>query len=307
MLGPEVDMQPRAFVTALALLAGSLAPVAADEAYRAEIEKWRAEREATLTADDGWLSLVGLFWLKEGENTFGSDPKSDMVLPKGSSPKKAGVFQFVDGRTTLELEKGVKGSIEGYPVTGQRFMQDDTEEFTDILEMGPLRLYVIKRGERIGIRVKDSTSPVRTGFTGLNWYPVDETYRIDARWVSYPATRPLSVPNVLGETEIRPSPGHAEFELEGQTVRLSGVFRAPGSLDLFFILRDATSGKETYGAGRFLYTDPPKQGRVILDFNKSYNPPCAYTAYATCPLPPKQNWLSVSVEAGEQTYGDSDH
>jgi uncharacterized protein (DUF1684 family) len=287
--------------------AGLCAPAGADEAYRAEIQEWRDAREAGLEAEDGWLSLVGLFWLKEGPNRFGSDPSSDMVLPMGSSPESAGVFTFEDGRTTLKLERGVDGRIDGERVTGPRVMQPDTADRTDILEVGNVTMYVIERGDRFGIRAKDKTSPVRTGFTGLNWYPIDEGYRIEARWVSYPSPRPLKVPNVLGETEIRPSPGHAEFELDGQLVRLDGVLQDSGSMELFFILRDQTSGKETYGSGRFLYADPPKQGRVILDFNKSYNPPCAFTPYATCPLPPKQNWLPVKVEAGEQAYGAAHH
>jgi uncharacterized protein (DUF1684 family) len=289
------------------LFAGVCAPAGADEAYRAEIQEWRDAREAGLEAEDGWLSLVGLFWLKEGPNRFGSDPSSDMVLPMGSSPESAGVFTFEDGRTTLKLERGVDGRIDGERVTGPRVMQPDTADRTDILEVGNVTMYVIERGDRFGIRAKDKTSPVRTGFTGLNWYPIDEGYRIEARWVSYPSPRPLKVPNVLGETEIRPSPGHAEFELDGQLVRLDGVLQDSGSMELFFILRDQTSGKETYGSGRFLYADPPKQGRVILDFNKSYNPPCAFTPYATCPLPPKQNWLPVKVEAGEQAYGAAHH
>jgi uncharacterized protein (DUF1684 family) len=165
-------------------------------------------------------------------------------------------------------------------------------------------MYVIERGGRFGIRLKDKDSPVREGFEGLRWYPIDETYRIEAHWVSYRSPRPLKVPNVLGETEVMPSPGHAEFELDGQVVRLAGVLRSPQSLELFFILRDQTSGKETYGAGRFLYSDLPKQGRVVLDFNKAYNPPCAFTPYAACPLPPKENWLPVAVKAGEMAYGD---
>jgi hypothetical protein len=291
---------------------GLCAPAGADEAYQAEIQEWRDAREAGLKADDGWLTLVGLYWLKDGPNRFGSDPSSDMVLPEGSSPENAGVFTFEDGQTTLRLEDGVAGRIvnedegEGEPISGPRVMQPDTSGHT-VLEMGNLTMYVIERGERFGIRVKDRTSPVRTGFKGLSWYPIDESYRIEARWVSYPAPRPLKVPNVLGETEIRPSPGHAEFELDGQVVRLDGVLQDPGSMELFFIMRDETSGKETYGSGRFLYADPPKQGRVILDFNKSYNPPCAFTPYATCPLPPRQNWLPVKVEAGEQAYGDATH
>jgi uncharacterized protein (DUF1684 family) len=288
----------------LALVAVLVGPVAADEAYRAEVQEWREAQEALLKADGGWLTLAGLFWLKEGPNWFGTDPSSQIVLPEGSAPARAGVFSFQDGRTTLRLAQDVAGSIDGQPVDGRREMKPDSVGAPDELELGPLTMYVIERGGRFGIRLKDKDSPVREGFEGLRWYPIDETYRIEAHWVSYRSPRPLKVPNVLGETEVMPSPGHAEFELDGQVVRLAGVLRSPQSLELFFILRDQTSGKETYGAGRFLYSDLPKQGRVVLDFNKAYNPPCAFTPYAACPLPPKENWLPVAVKAGEMAYGD---
>lgn len=288
----------------LALVAVLVAPVAADEAYRAEVQNWREAREARLKADGGWLTLAGLFWLKEGPNWFGTDPSSEIVLPEGSALALAGVFSFRDGETTLRLAPGVAGRVGGQPVARQRAMKPDSAGAPDELELGPLTLYVIERGGRFGIRVKDQNSPVRKGFHGLRWYPIDESYRVEARWESYPVPRPLKVPNVLGDTVIMPSPGHAEFELDGQTVRLDGVLESPQSLQLFFILRDQTSGKQTYGAGRFLYADLPKQGRVVLDFNKAYNPPCAFTPYATCPLPPRQNWVPVAVKAGEMAYGD---
>jgi len=300
-------MRNAAILVVLGLAASVAAPAAADEAYRTEVRKWREAREARLKADGGWLTLAGLFWLKEGPNRFGTHPSSDIVLPEGSAPARAGSFTFASGRTTLRLARGAEGAIDGRPVTGPRSMQPDTSGKPEILELGSLTMYVIERGGRFGIRLKDESSPVRRDFAGLSWFPIDEVYRIEARWVSYPAPRPLKVPNVLGETTTMPSPGHAEFELDGQTVRLDGVLEDPQSLELFFILRDQTSGESTYGAGRFLYSDLPKQGRVVLDFNKAYNPPCAFTPYATCPLPPKQNWLPVAVMAGERAYGAAGH
>ena len=298
-------MRNAAILVVLGLAASVAAPAAADEAYRAEVRKWREAREARLKADGGWLTLAGLFWLKEGPNRFGTHPSSDIVLPEGSAPARAGSFTFASGRTTLRLARGVEGAVDDRPVTEPRSMQPDTSGKPEILELGSLTMYVIERGGRFGIRLKDKSSAVRRDFAGLSWFPIDEAYRIEARWVSYPAPRPLKVPNVLGETTTMPSPGHAEFELNGQIVRLDGVLEDPQSLELFFILRDQTSGESTYGAGRFLYSGLPKQGRVVLDFNKAYNPPCAFTPYATCPLPPKQNWLPVAVEAGEKAYGDS--
>ena len=293
-----------ALIAAVAAAAAGLAsPATADEAYRAEVRKWREEREARLKADGGWLTLAGLFWLKEGKNPFGTDPAGDIVLPEGSAPVKAGVFELKGEQVTVALQPGAHGRIAGKAVSGAVAMRPDTSGSPDVLEMGTLTMNVIKRGDRYGIRLKDKNSPVRKGFTGLKWFDIQEAYRVEARWVSYPQPKPVKVPNVLGQTESMPSPGYAEFTLNGKPVRLDGVLEDPHAEQLFFILRDQTSGKETYGAGRFLYSDLPKAGKVVLDFNEAYNPPCAFTPYATCPLPPPQNWMPVRVEAGEMAYG----
>jgi hypothetical protein len=300
-------MRNGTIVTILGLVASLTAPAWSGETYRAEVEEWREAREARLAADGGWLTLAGLFWLKEGPNRFGTDASADIVLPEGSAPAHAGAFVFEEGKTALRLESGVRGTVGGTTVTGPRVMQPDASGRPDVLKLGALSLYVIQRGDRYGIRVKDKNSPIRREFAGLRWFDIDEGYRIEARWISHGTPRPLKVPNILGQVSTMPSPGYAEFELDGQVVRLTGVLEDPQSVELFFIMRDKTSGKETYGAGRFLYSDLPKQGRVILDFNKAYNPPCAFTPYATCPLPPKENWLPVAVEAGEKSYSDSPH
>jgi uncharacterized protein (DUF1684 family) len=288
----------------VALLAGH---TGADEAYRAEVRKWRAEREARLKADGGWLTLAGLFWLNEGENRFGTDPAGDIVLPAGSAPAEAGVFERRGEQVSVALQPGVNGRIAGRPVSGTVAMRPDTSGSPDVLEMGALSLNVIKRGDRCGIRLKDRESAVRKNFTGLKWFDIKEEYRVEGRWVSYPQPKLVKVPNVLGQMEPMASPGYAEFTLNGKTARLDGVLEDPHDEQLFFILRDQTSGKETYGGGRFLYADLPKGGRVVLDFNEAYNPPCAFTPYATCPLPPPQNWLPVRVEAGEMAYGKAGH
>ncbi len=282
---------------------GLASPALADEAYRAEVQKWRQERETRLKADGGWLTLAGLFWLKEGPNRFGTDPAGDIVLPEGSAPAKAGVFELTGAQVTVSLLPGASGRIGGKPVSGAVAMRPDTSGAPDVLEMGALTMNVIKRGDRYGIRLKDKNNAARKGFTGLKWFDIQEDYRVEARWVSYPQPKPVKVPNVLGQTESMPSPGYAEFTLGGKAVRVDGVLEDPQAEQLFFILRDQTSGKETYGAGRFLYADLPKAGKVVLDFNKAYNPPCAFTPYATCPLPPPQNWMPVRVEAGEMAYG----
>jgi uncharacterized protein (DUF1684 family) len=292
----------------LALLVAATAALAtADEAYRAEVRKWRAAREARLTADGGWLTVAGLFWLEEGENRFGTDPAGTIVLPPGSVPAKAGAFTRKGERITVALLPGASGRLGGKPVQGTVVMRPDTSGASDVLEMGNLSMNVIERGGRYGIRLKDKNNPARKSFTGLKWFDIKEEYRVEARWVAYPEPKPVSLPNVLGQVDSMPSPGYAEFTLAGKPLRLDGVLESPQAEQLFFILRDQTSGKETYGGGRFLYSGLPKGGKVVLDFNEAYNPPCAFTDYATCPLPPPQNRMPIRVEAGEQAYSRPGH
>lgn len=281
-------------------IAGSAGLARGDELYRASVQKWREQREARLKADGGWLSVAGLSWLKPGENRFGTGADVEVPLPQGSAPPIAGVLTLEGGRTTVEMVAGVSASIDGKPVTGPTPLRPDS---TDLVELGDVTLQVIERGSRLGIRLRDRNAAARRDFTGCRWYDVKEPYRIEARWVSHPQPRPLKVPNILGQTETMPSPGYAEFSVAGRSVRLDGVLEDPQSTQLWFILRDETSGKQTYPAGRFLYADLPKAGKIVLDFNKAYNPPCAFTAFATCPLPPPQNWMPVKIEAGELDYG----
>ena len=293
-------MKRRIALLLAVLFAGLASAASTDEVYRSAVRKWRDEREARLKADGGWLSVAGLTWLKQGENRFGTDRAGEVVLPLGSAPHIAGVFQLKGSETTVELAAGVAARIAGRPVAGPALLRPDSG---DIVEIADVTLQVIERGGRYGIRLRDKNAAARREFTGYRWYEVKEDYRVEATWVSHPQPKPLKVPNILGQTESMPSPGYAEFTVSGKLVRLDGVLEDPQSTQLWFILRDQTSGKETYGAGRFLYADLPKAGKVVLDFNKSYSPPCAFTAYATCPLPPPQNWLPVRVEAGELKYG----
>jgi hypothetical protein len=296
-------MRTRIAVASALLGAAVVTLATADEAYRAEVAKWRADREARLTADGGWLTVAGLFWLKEGENRFGTDPAADIALPAGSAPAKAGVFERKGERVTVRLLPGVSGRVGGKPVEGAVALRADTSGASDVLEMGALSLSVIERGGRYGIRLKDKNNAARKSYAGLRWFEVKEDYRVEARWVAYPEPKPVEVPNVLGQTAPMPSPGYAEFTLAGRALRLDAVLEGPEAEELFVIFRDQTSGKETYGAGRFLYAELPKGGKVVLDFNKAESPPCAFTPYATCPLPPRQNRLPVRVEAGELAYG----
>jgi uncharacterized protein (DUF1684 family) len=250
--------------------------------YETEILKWRSDRATALKAEGGWLSLSGLFWLHEGANPFGRDAANDITLPDG--PAHAGAFQFHAGKVMLD---------------GKELKPDTTEPS---LKVGRVSLFVIKRSDKYGIRVKDPQSEARTHFHGLEYYPVNPELRIVARWVEEP--RQIPILNMLGQTEPQPSPGYAVFRLHGQELKLRPYLEEPDAKELFYVFRDQTAGKETYGAGRFFYTEFPKDGKIVLDFNKAYNPPCAFTPYATCPLPPAENKLPVPIEAGEKKYGD---
>jgi uncharacterized protein (DUF1684 family) len=269
---------------ALLVMCGVLWP--ASDAYRARIEEWRRQREAALKADGGWLTVTGLFWLHEGANSFGSAAPKDIVLPADPAVKD-GAFDLHNGKVSVRLE-------------GQtRELRTDSTGKPDVVTMGGLTMFAIQRGGKYGIRLKDNNSSLRKEFTGLHYFPVSEDYRVTTRLV--PEAKKIPILNILGQVEDTPSPGYVEFELHGQKLRLTPVEETPGAL--FFIFRDSTAGKETYGSGRFLDTELGKDGEVVLDFNKAYNPPCAFTPYATCPLPPKENRLALRIEAGELKYG----
>ena len=271
-------------------------------AYRQQIEKWHTERAASLTKEDGWLSLVGLFWLKEGENRFGSDPSNDIRLPQGKAPGFAGSLKVDKGVVTLAAEPQAGITQNGQPVTSL-VLKSDAEEEPTVLNLGTLSFYLIKRGDQLGLRVKDKENPARTNFAGLDYFPVDTKWLIASRFEPYNPPKMIPITNVLGMVEDQPSPGRLVFDVAGKTFSLDAIAEQ-GTKELFVIFKDETSGKETYGAGRYLYADPAdSSGIVQLDFNKAYNPPCAFTAFATCPLPPMQNRLALRVEAGEKQYG----
>jgi uncharacterized protein len=281
--------------TIVLVAVSAFAPVRADEGYQAAVEKWRSEREARLKAEGGWLSVAGLFWLEEGAQSFGTDPSARIVLPPGSAPARAGVFEFHGGKTVARLEPKVNATVGGRTVSEVELKPNGE----DVLAMGRLTFQVIERGGRFGIRMKDREAPNRRSFKGLRWYPVRESYRVTARFEPAPPGTTISIANVLGQVNPLPSPGRAVFRVEGRELSLEPVLEEPDAKELFFIFRDETSGKGTYAAGRFLYSEMPKDGQVVLDFNKAYSPPCAFTDFATCPLPPPQNRLAVRIEAGE--------
>jgi len=275
--------------------------------FEADIAAWRANRQEGLRSESGWLSLVGLYWLHEGENRFGADPQGDIVLPAGSAPPSAGSFFLEHGKVRVTAEAGAVLTLAGAPVVTRDDLQGDDRQTPDKLGLGDLSLQVIRRGQRVGIRVKSPNTQARRQFRGLDYFPASESYRVTARFIRARAARKIPLATVIGTVEPMTAPGTLEFTLGGRTLHLDPVLETDDAKELFIIFRDETADHETYPAGRFLYAELPRDGKVVLDFNKAENPPCAFTDFATCPLPPRQNILPVRIEAGEKRYAGSEH
>jgi uncharacterized protein (DUF1684 family) len=275
----------------------------ADNAYLQEIERWHAQRIERLTAPNGWLSLAGLEWLKPGANRIGSARDNDIVLAK--APAHLGTITWADdGTLSIALDATDGVTIDG--ATGTRaVLRDDSHANPTTVAFGSVNFIAVDRGGRKGLRVRDSEAETRTRFAGIERFRVDDTWRIVANWVPLDPPYSLATGTVIGTIERYPAPGRAVFERDGKRFELYPVLEAPGDRQLFLIFTDATSGKETYGAARFLYADMPRDGKIVLDFNKAYNPPCAFTPYATCPLAPPENRLDVRVTAGELKYANT--
>ena len=266
------------------------------DAHRAAVESWRAQRYAALRRETGWLTLAGLGWLKKGENTIGSDPSCDVVLPAG--PPRAGTIAVRGGSVTAAGEfaiAGADGVADGTPLL------TDREGEPTLLLLGGLRLCVIERGGRLGVRTWNTDAPLRRDFAGIDHWPVDLEWRRPARFEPTPG-RELPVPDVLGIDETQESPGDVVLEWDGAEHRLQAL-EGGDSGELWLVFGDATNGTETYGGGRFVYTSRPERtGRLTVDFNRAYNPPCVFSPFATCPLPWPANRLPFRVEAGERRY-----
>jgi uncharacterized protein (DUF1684 family) len=260
------------------------------DSYSAEIDQWRADRRTRLLSDNGWLTLVGLDWLHDGVN--------DVPLP--AHPPATVRLILKNGKVTLQPSLRVM-------IDGPTGLRDDTDpQGPTIIPIGTLNFQIIKRsdktGDRFGVRVKDMQSDARKNFKGLDYFATNPSYRIEARFEPYEPAKKIAISNVLGMTSDETSPGALVFTLHGRSFRIDPILEQREK-DLFIIFKDATSGKETYAAARYLYAHPPDAaGKTIIDFNKSYNPPCVFTPYATCPLPPLQNRLPVRIEAGEKKY-----
>jgi len=267
-----------------------------DAVYQREVEKFRAEEIKDLKSN--WLVLAGLFWLKPGANSFGTGSANAIVLPAGTAPAKAGVFELSADEVTLKMDPGAAATIDDKPVMTAK-LQPDTSGKATVVALGRLRMHVIRRGERVGIRLKDLRNPALRSFSSLQFFPIDTTYRVTGTWVPSDGKRTVDVPNVLGDVSHETIPGEVQFTLNGQTLKLTAL-GGDAAKGLFIVFSDATSKSDTYPSGRFLETDAVQDGKVVLDFNKAYNPPCAFTPYATCPLAPKENRLAVAIPAGEK-------
>lgn len=269
-------------------------------AYNSEIEAWHQKRIQDLKGSEGWLNLAGLFWLHEGVNTFGSGPKNDIVFPEGKMPERAGIFLLKQSTVTLEASPGVNITSKGRPVKRMVVFHPDSSK-TPTLEYDQLQWFIVERDTKYGIRLRDFKNPELVNFKGIERYPLDAAWRLEAMFEKADSSRTIDITNILGQTAPLSSPGTLVFKVNGEEYRLDAF---DGGDEYFTMFGDATNTKETYGAGRYLYLKKPDaQGKIIIDFNQAFNPPCAFTAFATCPLPPKQNILNVEVTAGEKNYG----
>ena len=286
-----------ATLAAGALFAADPDPLAADPAYRKSVEDWRARADASLRKDNGWLTLAGRYALKSGENTFGTAKTNDIVFPPGLGPSGMGSVYVEPGRVTVKLVEGLAMNKDGIEYTN-RVMGTDLEN-RDWVSMGRAAFHFIERDGRFILRLADNQSEVRKRFGGRVWYDVNDRYRVPAKFVAYDPPRKIPIVNVLDEVSDEPAPGYIEFELGGRKHKLDVVGDDTG---LFTIFRDDTAGDTTYKPGRFLHVEErPKAGEpFMLDLNRAYNPPCAFSEFTTCPLPPKQNILKVKIEAGEK-------
>lgn len=273
----------------------------ADPAFVAENKAWRAQRRESLLKPDGWASLIGLHWIELNAHYVGSGATNGIRLAKG--PEKMGMLQRQGGKVTLAPEKDAALTVDGQPVKDRFELQSDRAETPTVVgfDEGKGQLMLIERGGRRALRVKHAEAATLTGLGPLDYWPADPSWRVGARFVPHPTGKTLPIMDILSMQDAQPNPGVVEFERGGASYRLEALEGEDGGL--FLIFADRTSGHDSYAAGRYLYTDAPAaDGSVIVDFNRAYNPPCVFTDYATCPLPPPENRLDLAVTAGEKKY-----
>jgi uncharacterized protein len=269
--------------------------------YQKQIADWQAKRIQNLKAPNGWLNLVGLYWLDPGQNSFGTAPTNKIIFPGGTIADKAGSFERSGNTVTLKVAENVTITADGKSVKEAIIYQGDSTRPPTIAS-GRLRWTVIRRDDKIGIRLRDTASPLLTQFKGIDHFPVDTTWRLTATLKTPVQPTQISIKNILGQTSQQQTAGKLLFTIDAKEYALDALQEGD---ELFIIFGDETSGKSTYPSGRFLSVRKPgADGTTTIDFNKAYNPPCAFTNYATCPIPPPQNILPVAITAGEKNYGD---
>ncbi len=273
-------------------------------AYVSEIEEWHNKRIEDLKSEDGWLNLVGLFWLEEGLNTFGSHSSNDFVFPVGKAPDFMGSFGLNEKAVTIQITDGVDVIHKDKAVKSLQLTNDNGDRI--ILSYGSLRWFIIQRGDRFGVRLRDLESLTLTEFHGIESYPIESNWRVKVKFEPFEKPKLIPIPNILGTVNQEASPGELIFEVDGKEYRLNPLGEMTDDR-LWVIFSDGTTGKSTYGGGRYLWMNTPNDGKGILDFNKAYNPPCVFTNYATCPLPPEPNKLTVEIMAGEKYYDSGLH
>ena len=269
------------------------------QVYEKTINDWHIQRVADLKKEDGWLNLSGLFWLSDGLNSFGADGTLQVVFPEKFPLAKAGFFLLQNGIVTMVTPEANGILVSGKPGGAVVLFHPDSSSVI-VASKGDFRWNIIKRQDKYGVRLRDLASTAVEGFTGPERFPVDPDFRVEGRLVTTDTLRTILISNALGQTVPERSPGWVEFKLKGRPYSLDALESGD---ELFFVFADATTGAETYGGGRFLYAARPgPDGLVELDFNKAIDPPCVFTPYATCPLPPEQNRLPIAVRAGEKDF-----
>jgi uncharacterized protein (DUF1684 family) len=307
---PARYARPKSYMKALTGLFVCLAcspdlPTIDPATHLAEIEEWQARRVEGLKRPDGWFSVVGLYWLEAGPNSFGSDSNNTLVFPP-AAPARIGTFIRTGNSVEMNVEAGVPVTHDGNVVSSLAITSNDPRRPT-VARLGSFHWFVIERADRIGIRLRDAAAPAIEAFDGIEMFPISLDWRIPARLDRYDPPKMIRIPNIIGTVSVQPSPGAVVFDIDGEELRLD-VTGDPNGERFSMVFGDRTNAAETYGGGRFLTVNAPDEhGRMFIDFNRATNPPCAFTAFATCPLPPRQNHLSKKVEAGEKVYEHSGH
>ena len=278
---------------------------ASDKAFLEDV-KYRKDRIAWMRSERSPLALAGLFWLRPGKNNFGTDQSNDFVLPVGSAPGRVGYFELKENSVGVDVGIGTLVKLNGQSISRWAKLKSDASGTQpDVLELNHLRMKVIERGGKLAVRLIDLKNPRLLAFRGIAFYEINPELRVKAKFLPYHPPKKFKVATVLGYEEELECPGIAQFNLGGTAVQLEPVFETPGDTKLFFMFKDSTNGRETYGGGRYLYSDLPSHGHVTLNFNQAHNPYCAYNDFSTCQIPPLQNWLKVPIPAGERKYPES--